>query len=177
VADRHPYGVRVFGRSPTVCRWMTRLSATPPLSRPGFNMPPSPGLPVERGDLGWRKSMSGRAGRQARSVLVLCFPRGLGTQRAAVASLDRGAHYDFCRRQAILTILHNLLRQVENVTGKLVGIVGEPGIGISSPRGHPSQRGPGRGTWLEGVSSSYGTSIRTCPSSICLREQLRHSRE
>ncbi len=80
--------------------------------------------------------------------------------RAALRPSTVARTTTFVDRQSDLTILHNLLRQVENGHRQAVGIVGEPGIGKSRLLAEfRRQLGAERATWLEGRCLSYGTAI------------------
>src|SRR6267378_487854 len=80
--------------------------------------------------------------------------------RAALRPSTVARTTTFVDRQSDLTILHNLLRQVENGHRQAVGIVGEPGIGKSRLLAEfRRQLGAERATRLEGRCLSYGTAI------------------
>src|SRR6516165_5836809 len=66
----------------------------------------------------------------------------------------------FVDRESELAILNNFLRQVENWHGRVVGLVGEPGIGKSRLLAEfRRQVADGRASWVEGRCLSYGTGI------------------
>jgi class 3 adenylate cyclase len=80
----------------------------------------------------------------------------------------------FVNRESELTILNNILRQVENGRGQAVGLVGEPGIGKSRLVAEfRSQLTAGRVTWVEGRCLSYGTGIPYLLALDLLRSNCR----
>jgi class 3 adenylate cyclase/tetratricopeptide (TPR) repeat protein len=80
----------------------------------------------------------------------------------------------FVNRESELTILNNILRQVENGRGQAVGLVGEPGIGKSRLVAEfRSQLAAGRVTWVEGRCRSYGTGIPYLLALDLLRSNCR----
>jgi len=80
----------------------------------------------------------------------------------------------FVNRESELTILNNILRQVENGRGQAVGLVGEPGIGKSRLVAElRSQLAAGRVTWVEGRCLSYGTGIPYLLALDLLRSNCR----
>jgi class 3 adenylate cyclase/tetratricopeptide (TPR) repeat protein len=80
----------------------------------------------------------------------------------------------FVNRESELTILNNILRQIENGHGQAVGLVGEPGIGKSRLVAEfRSQLAAGRVTWVEGRCLSYGTGIPYLLALDLLRSNCR----
>ena len=77
----------------------------------------------------------------------------------------------FVGRERELTMLHELLVQVEEGRGQVVGIVGEPGMGKSRLLYEFRQRLRGqRVTYLEGRCLSYGSAIPYLPVLDLLRD-------
>ena len=96
---------------------------------------------------------------------------GLVPRRSPLAGLGARALSPFVGRERELTMLHELLAQVEEGRGQVVGIVGEPGMGKSRLLYEFRQRLTGqRVTYLEGRCLSYGSAIPYLPVLDLLRD-------
>ena len=88
--------------------------------------------------------------------------RLLGVSRSRVARDGRAPSRttDFVDRTDEMAALLRLFEEVESGRGRVVGVVGEPGIGKSRIVDELRRRvAPGRITWVEGRCDSYGTMI------------------
>src|SRR5215469_6448281 len=85
---------------------------------------------------------------------------GVSHRRSGLREAISPRTASFVDRDSESAVLNNVLRQVENVRGQAVGLVGEPGIGKSRLVAEfHNQLAAGRVTWVEGRCLSYGTAI------------------
>jgi class 3 adenylate cyclase/tetratricopeptide (TPR) repeat protein len=85
---------------------------------------------------------------------------GVSHRRSGLRESTPSRTASFVDRTSELAILHNVLRQVEDGRGQVVGIVGEPGIGKSRlVAKFRQQLARERVTWVEGRCLSYGSAI------------------
>ncbi len=84
---------------------------------------------------------------------------GVSIWRAARDAVSPARQTSFVGRGSELALLEDLLRQVKNGQGRMVGIVGEPGIGKSRLLAEFRRRVEGCVTWVDGRCFSYGSAI------------------
>jgi class 3 adenylate cyclase/tetratricopeptide (TPR) repeat protein len=86
---------------------------------------------------------------------LLGVSHGRAAERSGAAARSRR----FVDRDGELTGLNDFLRAVERGSGRLVGVVGDPGIGKSRLVAEFRRRVASPVTWIEGRCLSYGTAI------------------
>jgi class 3 adenylate cyclase/DNA-binding winged helix-turn-helix (wHTH) protein len=95
---------------------------------------------------------------------------GIESRRSPRPGLEERPLSRFVGRERELTVLHELLTQVENGQGQVVGMVGEPGMGKSRLLYEFSQSLQGKPvTYLEGRCLSYGHAIPYLPMRDIMR--------
>src|SRR5262249_55682144 len=89
---------------------------------------------------------------------------GVAGRRAPMVGLAERPRSQFVRRERELAVLHDLLQQVEDGQGRVVGLVGEPGMGKSRllMEFHASV-GSRPVTYLTGHCLSYGHTVPYLP--------------
>ena len=96
---------------------------------------------------------------------------GVVPRRSPLAGVGVGALSPFVGRERELAMLHELLAQVGEGQGQVVGILGEPGVGKSRLLYEFRQRLTGqRVTYLEGRCISYGSAVPDLPILDLLRD-------
>ena len=123
--------------------------------------------------IGWcaLQARTGPAGGGQADQMGAYSVEGLVPRRSPLAGLGARVLSPFVGRERELTMLHELLGQVEEGRGQVVGIVGEPGMGKSRLLYEFRQRLTGqRVTYLEGRCLSYGSAIPYLPVLDLLRD-------